>query len=110
MIRGMTLLSFLVMVVSSTGLLYVKHQVTNLKNELHRTYRKITTTEQTIHMLNAEWAYLNDPRRLQELADCHLNLRPTDPTQLVALNSAGRLQRNYHQQDLRTVLASHRQG
>jgi hypothetical protein len=45
----------------------VKHQVRSLEGELARTEREIVGEQETIHVLAAEWSYLNQPARLDRL-------------------------------------------
>jgi hypothetical protein len=42
---------------------------------------------ESLHLLNAEWAYLNRPERLRTLADRHLDLAPMDSRQINAVRA-----------------------
>ena len=56
-------------------------------NELHQ---QVANEKETISILNAEWAYLNRPERLQNLADLnfrHLNLVPLTAHHFAELNT-----------------------
>lgn len=64
------------------GLYHLKNQVQALEDELFRVNRTILAEQETIHVLRAEWSYLNQPARLQALATRHLDLQPTKPSQL----------------------------
>ena len=44
--------------------------------------RQIETNYNAIHVLDAEWSYLNDPLRLADLTRRHTGLVPTTPGQI----------------------------
>lgn len=64
------------------GLYHLKNEVQALEDELFRVNRTILAEQEQIHVLRAEWSYLNQPARLQALASRHLDLQPTKPSQL----------------------------
>jgi len=64
------------------GLFQLKHEVQELEDEMFRLNRTIVAEQQAIHVLKAEWSYINQPQRLQALAARHLDLQPMKPTQL----------------------------
>jgi hypothetical protein len=63
-------------------LFQVKYTVVDLEN-LHKSLKKqILTNSEELHILNAEWAYLNDPARLLALMKKYLSsLSPIKGTQ-----------------------------
>lgn len=63
----------------------VKRQVQELNAELANLNRSIIADERAIDVLHAEWSYLNNPRRLEDLATRHLGLEPVRPSQLSSL-------------------------
>lgn len=67
------------------GLFQLKYQVMNLEKDHHRIRKNIRETDETIHVLKAEWAHLNDPRRLQNLCESYLGISPIKGSQLVSL-------------------------
>jgi hypothetical protein len=69
------------------GLYHLKHEVQALEDELFRLNRQILAEQEAIHVLRAEWSYINQPQRLQSLAARHLELQPTKPAQLGSLAS-----------------------
>ena len=66
-------------------LFQLKYQVMNLEKDHNRIRKTIRETNESIHVLKAEWAYLNDPRRLQDLCERHLTISPIKGSQLVSL-------------------------
>lgn len=64
------------------GLFQVKHAVQRLEDELATLNRDLLASEEATHVLRAEWAYLNRPERLAELAGRHLDLAPATPRQV----------------------------
>lgn len=69
------------------GLYHLKHEVQALEDELFRLNRQILAEQEAIHVLRAEWSYINQPQRLQSLTARHLELQPTKPGQLGSLAS-----------------------
>ncbi len=69
------------------GLFHVKYQVQALEEELARLNAAILKEQQQIHVLRAEWSYLNTPSRLEELAARHLDLRPVETAQIGSVSS-----------------------
>ena len=87
MIRRATILWVALLGVASAGLYQVKYTVQELEDDLARRSRALHGERQAIHVLRAEWAYLNRPERLAELADRHLRMRAVSVTQIVDLDS-----------------------
>lgn len=69
------------------GLYQLKHEVIALENDLFRLNRQIVQEQQNIHVLKAEWSYINQPARLQALAQRHLDLLPMTPRQIGRLEA-----------------------
>jgi len=72
----MTKLSHLVwmfvIVVAAFMLYKVKYQVQALKTQVADTARELEGEREALHVAAAEWAYLNRPQRLQQLANKYL--------------------------------------
>lgn len=67
------------------GLFHVKYQVAALEEELTRLNAATLREQNQIHVLEAEWSYLNRPSRLEELADKYLELKPMTANQLTTV-------------------------
>ncbi|HEX9810432.1 MAG TPA: cell division protein FtsL [Alphaproteobacteria bacterium] len=88
--RGRVALLWIVLVAAvGFGLFQVKHRVQALEEELGRLNAAIVAEQDQIHVLRAEWAYLNRPKRLEELNAEYLGLGPMAPEQRVALDGIG---------------------
>jgi cell division protein FtsL len=72
------------------GLFSVKHEVKEQEQRLSQLNRDIQREQEAIHVLKAEWSYLNDPTRLRALSEKHLGMRPVVPTQVATLDSIAR--------------------
>ena len=62
----------------SIGLYLVKYSVQNIQHDVVTLKAELGNEKESLHLLNAEWAYLNRPDRLHHLAEAHLNLVPLD--------------------------------
>lgn len=67
------------------GLFHVKYKVQALEDDLRQLNAAITHEQEQLHVLAAEWAHLNSPDRLQDLAGRHLKLKPTGVEQIGAI-------------------------
>lgn len=85
MIRPFTLVCMVSAFGAGLYLYQSKHQAQVLDREIMRTIKQTETTRDRTGMLRAEWALLNEPDRLAELAKAHTSLQTLKPTQFVAL-------------------------
>jgi hypothetical protein len=72
-------------VVAGVGLFHVSYRVQSLEEELAQVNRDILHEQETIHVLRAEWSYLNEPQRLAELSRRHLTLAPLSAPQMMRI-------------------------
>ena len=62
----------------------MKYEVAFLKNKLKEINTQLDRCQDDMKIYNAEWSYLNEPKRLQRLATKYLpNLRPTENRQII---------------------------
>ena len=66
----------------ATGLFQLKHEVQALEGRLLRINRAILADQQAVHVLKAEWSYLNQPSELGKRALENLALKPVTAAQL----------------------------
>lgn len=82
MIRISVFIWILVLALLGVGLFQVKYNVQSKETELRRIKSQIDSNLATMHVLDAEWSYLNDPLRLADLARRHTDLIPTQASQI----------------------------
>ena len=69
--------------IAALALFQMKHEVKRLEEALTIEHRAVVGNQEAIHVLKAEWSYLNRPARIAELAERHLNLKPITVEQVV---------------------------
>lgn len=77
-----TLICMLCFGVAASGLYAVKFFVQNMQGDVATLKADLREERESLHLLNAEWAYLNRPERLENLAEKHLALAPLDSRQI----------------------------
>ena len=82
MIRISAIVWVVVLALLGIGLFQVKYNVQSKERELREVHRQIEANYGAIHVLEAEWSYLNDPLRLADLTRRHTGLVPTTPGQI----------------------------
>jgi cell division protein FtsL len=83
MIRIGPLLWLGLIALASIGTFQLKYRVQAQEQELTRVDRQIQHDRDDVQLLRAEWAHLNDPNRLSDLARRHLDLAPVAGVQIV---------------------------
>lgn len=84
MIRPFTFVALLLAGTSGLYLYQTKHRAEVLDGEITHTLRQVAAARERIGLLRAEWALLNEPDRLGQLAGQHLDLQPLQPSRFVA--------------------------
>lgn len=87
MMRGMTVLWGILALGIGIALFLVKYQVQETEADLRRVQAQIRADRSALHVLNAEWTFLNDPARLTALATRVLGLEPIAPHQMVSMST-----------------------
>lgn len=83
MIRPLTLISLIAAAGAGLYLYQVKHSVSMLDRELREVNRKTELVRERTQIMRAEWALLNEPDRLRQVAQRHLVLEPMAPAQFI---------------------------
>ena len=65
----------------------VKYETRALDAEIATIGKEIEAERDGIAVLRAEWSLLNRPERIERLAKKHLKLAPSDPRQVVTVDS-----------------------
>ena len=69
-------------VLAAFGLYMVKYKVQTLKAEVAVAEKQLREEKQNLHVLAAEWTYLNRPERIRQLAAKYLTTKPVQGEQL----------------------------
>ena len=73
-------------IVAGSGLYLLKMQVEAQEQRLVGLQKRIADDRESIHVLDAEWSYLNDPERLRTEADRLLGMEAIKPSQIVTFD------------------------
>lgn len=84
-----TLISLLFLFIVGSLTFSIKQIVLELETEIADVKKQMVRYEEALHILNAEWAYLNQPERLQALAEEKLGLNLGDHFQFVSVEKVG---------------------
>ncbi|SDD95370.1 cell division protein FtsL [Rhodospira trueperi] len=71
----------------ATGLFLLKYEVQALETELAEIQRTNERHREAIHVLRADWSYMNQPGRLEGLVTRHLDLVPVVPGRVATLDA-----------------------
>ena len=82
MMKGTTFVWAGLIVAAAGALFLLKFEVQAQEQRLNSLRKEIVATRENIHVLKAEWSYLNDPQRLREQAERHLGMRILTPDQI----------------------------
>lgn len=76
----------MIALISGISLFVLKYHVKAEEEKLQSIHREILQNKRALHMLEAEWAYLNDPQRLLALVHSQTEWKPIASEQIVALS------------------------
>jgi len=79
-------LAVLAVIVLGSIMFVLKYQVIEKEKELARIHRQISADKREIHMLNADWALLNDPERLRALVEQQTQFKIIKAQQVITLD------------------------
>ena len=74
MIRPAVIAGLVLLAVMVTGLFELKYEVRDLAQQKALLRTEIADERETLRVLQAEWSFLNQPARIQDLAACYLDL------------------------------------
>ena len=86
-LRSSFIPGLIVLTIAASFLFVIKHKVQNLTRDLKQINSQILLEKENIHVLNAELAYLTNPKRIKKLAGEKLNLQIPKPDQIVSLDA-----------------------
>lgn len=91
-----TSIFFILALVGGFILFKVKYEVVEIEQKLAETEQQIMREKETIHILKAEWSHLNEPQRLQKLAEKYLDIMPMKTEQIAAVINDHRNKLNHN--------------
>lgn len=84
MIRLSTLSGYALAVCAATALFWTSQTVQKAEDQLERVRHDLAREEESLHVLRAEWDYLNRPERIETLARKYLDMQPAAERTLIA--------------------------
>ena len=85
--RFSIVIQFIVLIVIGCGVYSVANQYQLIEKQVNKYEAQSEQEHENIRVLQAEWAFLTNPVRLEKIASEHFQLIPVDGTQMVALNT-----------------------
>lgn len=82
MIRVLNIVLVVAVIALSIGLYDIKYRAEAAEKRAQQIERDITSEQEGIRVLRAEWSYLNQPERVQELAQRYTKLEPLKAAQI----------------------------
>ena len=86
LLRRSSLFALMVSFLLGIGLYHLKHKVATVEKDLRYTRSRILEIKESLHILRAEWGFLNNPHRLQKLNEQYLHLKPVNAKQISSLD------------------------
>lgn len=74
MMRPAIIVGLVLLAITVTGLFELKYEVRALDQEKASLHRQIADEQEALRVLQAEWSFLNQPERIQDLARRYLDL------------------------------------
>lgn len=85
-LRSSFIPGLIVLTIAASFLFVIKHEVQSLNRNLKQINSQILLEKENIHVLNAELAYLANPKRIKKLVGEKLNLQIPKAGQIVSLD------------------------
>jgi cell division protein FtsL len=86
MTRAVTIIGLVLTILIGTGTYWVSHQVERLEKRYAEIQSDILAEQESIHVLQAEWSYLNNPERIERLSQQYLSLAQIEVLQMASIN------------------------
>lgn len=84
-IKTVSLLGVLLIAVSSFTMFNVVYKVQNAYKDLQELQRQYVEEKKSLHVLKAEWSYLNQPERLKQMAAQYLQVQEIHMAQIESI-------------------------
>jgi len=85
MMRTLNVATLLVTLALAFALYHVKYATQAEERQIRALKVELAAEQDAIQMLRADWSLLNDPQRLEELAQRYTDLEPLAPHQIITL-------------------------
>lgn len=82
---GGAISSICVLGVACWAMFQMKYKVVMLEDEARNIESMIQETEESLHMLRAEWTHLTNPDRLKQLSEKYLDLKSVNSSQMIPM-------------------------
>jgi cell division protein FtsL len=86
-LRVTMLIYMAVIAIAGFGVYLVKYTVQDMQRQVAALDKELQQERELLHLLKAEWAYLNRPERLERLASRHLKMVPLEATTLSSVRA-----------------------
>lgn len=86
MIKPTTFIAIILLAALAFAVFHVEHRVEMLHAELKAINKMVKQDKEAIHVLDAEWSYLNQPQRLKHMSTEHLSLTSMRADQIKSVN------------------------
>jgi hypothetical protein len=86
-LRPSSIMWIMVWVVAAFGLYMVKYKVQAIKVEVASAEKHLHEEQKNLHVLMAEWTFLNRPERLRQLSAKYLEVKPLHSQQVADFSS-----------------------
>ncbi len=84
MLNKSTFFTFIALFLLGSLTYAIKQKVIELDSDLAQVHRSMAQYQESMHILNAEWAFLTRPSRLQALVEDHTRLHQSQGVALVS--------------------------
>lgn len=92
MIQVRLIVAVYILVAFASALLYrTSYAVDEQQAQLSKLNREIIAEQENIQVLGAEWTYLSEPRRIEQLAAKYLKMEATKPQRVAAVRDMDRV-------------------
>ena len=85
MMRGGTIVWMLLAIAAGISLFLLKYEVAEMEDRLAAINQRTLVNLEAVHVLKAEWSYLNRPDRLEALGRDLVALEPVRPQQTLGI-------------------------
>lgn len=87
MIRPAMFMCTVLLAVLAFAVYQVEYKVQDLRSELEQINDQIVSDREAMHVLKAEWSYLNKPERLRTIADMYLDVEKVAANKIIDIDN-----------------------